>query len=224
MRPWSKIVSEDEEGIYKTIGFGGASGLGRRPALVIIDVQYRTAGETPMPISEAIKQFPSACGQAAWDAIAQIKLLLAEFRRKKLPVIYAYVAKKETYDAGRLGEKMPALMGISDRGYEFVKEIEPIAGEILLPKRHPSAFFGTPLASYLVDQRADSLVMTGCTTSGCVRASTVDGFAYNYRMTVPEDAVYDRIPTSHAVNLFDMASKFADVKPTKLVLESLAAL
>ena len=93
-----------------------------------------------------------------------------------------------------------------------------------VPKKHPSAFFATPLTSHLIDLRADTLVITGCTTSGCVRGSVVDAFAYNWRVLVPHDAVYDRSATSHAVNLFDMASKYADVASTAEILEMLRPL
>jgi nicotinamidase-related amidase len=95
---------------------------------------------------------------------------------------------------------------------------------VLLPKKHPSAFFGTPLASYLIDQRVDTLVVTGCTTSGCVRGSVVDAFAYNFRVLVPWDAVYDRSQVSHAVNLFDMSEKYADVMSLADALERLERL
>ena len=97
-------------------------------------------------------------------------------------------------------------------------------GDVLIPKKHPSAFFATPLASHLIDLQADTLVVTGCTTSGCVRGSVVDAFAYNFRCLVPQDAVYDRSAVSHAVNLFDMASKYADVGTTTDILERLRPL
>lgn len=113
-------------------------------------------------------------------------------------------------------------MGVAAKGYEFVPDVAPHPEDILLPKKHPSAFFGTPLASYLIDANIDTLIVTGCTTSGCVRGSVVDGFAYNFRILVPDDAVYDRSATSHAVNLFDMASKYADVMPTDVTLQHLA--
>ena len=118
-------------------------------------------------------------------------------------------------------EKVPALMGVAEKGYEFVADIAPQPEDILLPKKHPSAFFGTPLVSYLVDKNVDTLVVTGCTTSGCVRGSVVDGFAYNFRIVVPHDAVYDRSDTSHAVNLFDMSAKYADVMTTSETLSRL---
>jgi nicotinamidase-related amidase len=134
------------------------------------------------------------------------------------------VSPKESFDVGRLAEKVPALMKVAANGYQFVPEVAPREQDILLPKKHPSAFFGTPLVSYLVDLGVDSLVVTGCTTSGCVRGSVVDGFAYNFRCTVPIECVYDRSATSHAVNLFDMAAKYADVKPVAEVMAELRAL
>lgn len=223
-RPWDSIISEEEQRAYAAAGFGKPTGFGKRPALLIIDVQYRTVGTTPKPFWEAIKEFPTACGQVGWDAVANIKRLLEVFRSRGWPVMYPYVAPKEAFDAGRLADKVPALMGVAAKGYEFVPDVAPLPHDVLLPKKHPSAFFGTPLVSYLIDAGADSLVVTGCTTSGCVRGSVVDGFAYNFRIAVPEDAVYDRSQTSHAVNLFDMASKYADVMPTADVIEALKAI
>jgi nicotinamidase-related amidase len=140
-------------------------------------------------------------------------------------VLYPHVApKNKATDGGRLAQKVPAIMNIAEKGYEFPPEIAPREGDVLIPKKHPSAFFATPLASHLIDLQADTLVVTGCTTSGCVRGSVVDGFAYNFRVLVPYDAVYDRSATSHAVNLFDMASKYADVGSTAEILDKLRPL
>ncbi|WP_212525690.1 isochorismatase family protein [Actibacterium sp. MT2.3-13A] len=220
-RPWDGIISDEEKRAYAAAGFGAPTGMGKRPALLIIDVQYRTVGTTPKPFFEAVKEFPTSCGQVGWDAVARIARLVKLFREKGWPILYPYVAPKESFDVGRLAEKVPALMGVAAKGYEFVPDVAPAENDILLPKKHPSAFFGTPLTSYLIDLGVDSLVVTGCTTSGCVRGSVVDGFAYNFHITVPEDAVYDRSRTSHAVNLFDMASKYADVMPTDDVIRTL---
>jgi len=218
MKPWDTVISEEEQRAYRAAGFGNPSGVGERPALLIIDVQYRTVGTEPKPFWEAIKEFPTSCGEIGWNAMGKIVLLLAEFRANGWPVLYPHVARKVATEGGRLAEKVPAIMNIADKGYEFVSEIAPVAGDVLLPKKHPSAFFATPLTSHLIDLRADTLVITGCTTSGCVRGSVVDAFAYNWRVLVPHDAVYDRSATSHAVNLFDMASKYADVASTAEIL------
>ncbi len=220
-RPWDNIIGQDEINAYNAAGFGKSSGLGKRPALLIIDVQYRTVGTTPMPFWQSIEEFPTSCGQVGWNAVTHIKSLLNYFRKRRWPVLYPYVAPKMNFDQGRLAEKVPALMGVAEKGYEFVADIAPQPEDILLPKKHPSAFFGTPLVSYLVDKNVDTLVVTGCTTSGCVRGSVVDGFAYNFRIVVPHDAVYDRSDTSHAVNLFDMSAKYADVMTTSETLSRL---
>lgn len=223
MRPWDGIISEEERKAYRAAGFGKPSGVGERPALLIIDVQYRTVGTVRRPFWEAIEEFPTSCGEVGWQAVDHIAPLLAEFRRHGWPVLYPHVAPKRAYDGGRLAEKVPSIMAIPKKGYEFVREIAPVDGDILVPKRHPSAFFGTALASYLIDLRADTLVVTGCTTSGCVRGTVVDAFAYNFKVVVPWDCVYDRSATSHAVNLFDMAEKYADVMPLDEVLATLDA-
>src|SRR6185295_14687908 len=177
------------------------------------------------PILEAIQEFPTSCGDIGWNAMRNIALLLGEFRRNRWPVLYPHVApKNKATDGGRLAAKVPAIMNIPEKGYEFPAEIAPREGDVLIPKKHPSAFFATPLASHLIDLQADTLVVTGCTTSGCVRGSVVDAFAFNFRVLVPHDAVYDRSATSHAVNLFDMASKYADVATSAEILERLQPL
>jgi maleamate amidohydrolase len=221
MQPWDNIIPQEEQDNYRAAGFGRRSGLGKRPALLIIDVQYRTVGTAPKPFREAIKEYPTSCGDVGWKAVARIAEILAVFRANDWPVLYPHVAPKESFDTGRLAEKVPALMGVPRKAYEFVAEVAPQGKDTLLPKKHPSAFFGTPLASYLIDLGADTLVVTGCTTSGCVRGSVVDAFAYNFRVLVPSDAVYDRSQVSHAVNLFDMSEKYADVMTTS---ECIAAL
>jgi maleamate amidohydrolase len=223
-RPWDRLISENEKKAYRAAGFGRPTGIGKRPALLIIDVQYRTVGTERRPFWDAIKEFPTSCGDVAWDAVGNIARILQLFRANGWPVLYPYVSPKQGFDAGRLSDKVPAIMGVAAKGYEFVAEIAPGEKDILVPKKHPSAFFGTPLASYLINTGADTLVVTGCSTSGCVRGTVVDGFAYNYRVLVPEDAVFDRSEVSHAVNLFDMAEKYADVMPTDEVLSALRSI
>ncbi|MFM0116884.1 isochorismatase family protein [Paraburkholderia nemoris] len=222
MKPWENIISDDEQRKYRAAGFGRPSGLGTRPALLIIDVQYRTVGTTRQPFWESIKEFPTSCGDVGWDAVDHIAQLLEVFREKNWPVLYPHVAPKRSTDGGRLAEKVPSIMNIPARGYDFVAEVAPREGDVLLPKKHPSAFFGTALASHLIDAQADTLIVTGCTTSGCVRGSVVDAFSLNFRVFVPQDCVYDRSQTSHAVNLFDMSEKYADVGTTAELIDRLA--
>ena len=222
MKPWHGMVPELDQKIYDTAGFGQASGIGGKPALVVIDTQYRTVGESAKPRLEALAEYPTSCGELGWAAIPQIVHLIASFRSLSLPIIYAYVAPKGGRDGGRFADKLPAITGIAAKGYEFIKEVEPTEEDILIPKNHPSAFFGTALASYLVDLGVDTLFVAGCTTSGCVRATVVDAFSFNYRVVVPQDAVFDRSTVSHAISLFDIAAKYGDVLPTQDAIAELS--
>lgn len=217
----SDLIDSTTTERYAAAGFGRPVGMGRKPALLIIDVQYRTTGTTPMPFDKAIEEFPTSVGDVAWDAVGNISRLLEVFRSNGWPVLYPHVAPKKGFDQGALGAKVPGIMNIAERGYDFVEEIAPADGDVLLPKKHPSAFFGTPLASYLIQTGADSLVVTGCSTSGCVRSTVVDAFSYNYRVSVPSDAVYDRSRIIHDVNLFDMDQKYADVSTTDELVRTL---
>lgn len=221
MNPWDDVISQDEQRAYGAAGFGRASGLGKRPALLIIDVQYRTVGTVRAPFWEAVKEFPTSCGEVGWKAVDAMQPLLQLFRAKGWPVLYPHVAPKVANEGGRLAEKVPAIMGIPAKGYEFVAEVAPQPGDVLLPKKHPSAFFGTALCSHLIDLGVDTVVVTGCTTSGCVRGTVVDAFSLNFKVAVSHDCVYDRGITSHKVNLFDMAQKYADVMPASELMTRL---
>lgn len=223
--PWDGIISAEDLRRYEMAGFGHPSGIGQRPALLIIDVQYRTLGNSPKPFERAVTEdYTTAVGEAGWAALGNIVRLLEMFRAHGWPVLYPHVAPKLSFDKGTLGAKVPSILDVPEQGYQIPDEIAPQSGDVMLPKKHPSAFFGTPLASYLIDLQADTLVVTGCSTSGCVRGTVVDGFAYNFKALVPHDSVYDRSELVHAVNLFDVAQKYADVASTDEVIKRLTGL
>jgi nicotinamidase-related amidase len=220
-RPWDGIIPENEQAIYRKTGWGTPTGLGKRPALLIIDVQYRSMGDKPLPIEEAIEALPTSCGEYGWRALPHIARLVEVFRSMGAPILYPYVAPKGPHNRGQFEQKVPGVMAIPQYGYDFVADVAPAPADILIPKFHASAFHGTPLTSHLVGLGVDTVVVTGCTTSGCVRATAIDACALNFKVVVAEDAVYDRSQTSHAVNLFDMASKYADVMPTEELVGAL---
>jgi nicotinamidase-related amidase len=156
-----------------------------------------------------------------WSAVDALVPLVALFRGRGWPVMYPHVAPKVATEGGRLAEKIPAIMNIPARGYEFVAEVAPHDGDVLIPKKHPSAFFATALCSHLIDKQVDTVVVVGCTTSGCVRGTVVDAFSLNFKVAVPQECVYDRSITSHKVNLFDIGQKYADVMTTKELIAAL---
>jgi maleamate amidohydrolase len=223
-RPWDGAISKHQLDVYEKGGFGNQVGFGRRPAVVIIDVQYRTVGQQRADIFDAIEhQYPTACGEFGWSAVDSIAELLSVARPKGIPVVYPHVAQKSELDA-KASVKNPLLLTIDEQGYQFVEEVKPHDGDLLIPKNHPSAFFGTPMLSYLIGMEIDTLILTGCTTSGCVRATAIDAKSYSYRVIVPEECVYDRGIDSHKVNLFDIDSKYGDVMPLQDVTRTLQSM
>ena len=223
-RIWDKYIPAAEREFYKQAGFGGTTGFGQRCALLVIDVQNRTVGSKPMPVEEAVKEYPMSCGEYGWRALPHIKKLVESFRQYGMPVFYPYVAFKNKYDQGQFGSKVSAVMQIPESGYDIHEMVAPQEGDIPIAKYHPSAFFGTSLSSYLIERQIDTLVVTGATTSGCVRGTVVDASSLNYKVVVAEDAVFDRVQVSHAVNLFDMYSKYADVLSTEEILSEIKKL
>ena len=140
--------------------------------------------------------------------------LLAVARECGLPIAYTRVVYADDgADAGVMCRKVPALATLTedDPGSQVVEALVPRPGELIVRKTQPSAFFGTGLTGWLVDRRVDTVIVTGCTTSGCVRASVVDAMSHNFRTIVARDGVGDRAPGPHEANLFDMQQKYADV-------------
>lgn len=225
MDEWDGLITEEDLTIYAESGFGHSGGLGQRPALVIIDVQYRTVGHRRVDTLTAIRtEYPTACGEPGWAAIDRLAPVLEAARASGVPVLFPHVAPKSRKTVGRLADKNIHITDIELKGYEFVKEVRPLDSELLLPKDHPSAFFGTSFASLLIERGVDTLLVAGATTSGCVRATVVDAFALNFRVGVIRDAVFDRGTVSHRVNLFDMANKYADLLYATEAVEYLAKL
>ena len=225
---WEKYLTDRDRQVYAAAGFGHRAGFGDRPAILIIDVQYRTCGETPKPILEAIKEYKTSCGETAWAAVGVIERLLAAARPRGVPIFYPSVVRKDRFETGRWKDKIPSIANkasyIGDRGTESIESIAPQPGDVVVSKRYASAFFGTPMMTYLNDLDRDTLIVTGCTTSGCVRATVADAFSYAFNVVVVADGVYDRGEASHAINLFDMDQKYADVLSSEAVINYLEAL
>ncbi|MED3562918.1 isochorismatase family protein [Bacillus xiapuensis] len=214
-RIWEKYLDERDQVVYQKAGLGEKMGIGEKPALIIVDVQYGFTGDSPENIEESIQKYPTSCGESSWEAIKHIKTLLDAAREAEIPVFFTIIEGSKTYSNERVAIKgnifdHPALIE-GEKGTKVVEELNPLIGELVISKKKPSAFFGTPLASYLTAKQVDSLIVTGCTTSGCVRATVIDAFSHNYRVVVPEECSFDRGITSHAINLFDMQQKYADV-------------
>src|SRR5579872_3621979 len=228
MPVWDDVLSETERKIYEIGGWGKRMGFGARPAVLVIDVNYDFVGDKPEPILESIKRWRYSCGDVGWRGVDAIRHLLAAARQKNVPIIYTTVERRaDRLDYGRDRDKnfrTGEATSLSDaKGPKIPDEIAPIPADIVISKKKASAFFGTPLTSYLVDMNIDTLLVTGVSTSGCVRATVVDGNAYNFRVCVVEEGTFDRSPVAHKVNLFDMHMKYADVVSLDETMKYLAA-
>ena len=222
---WNEFLTERDKAVFSAAGYGARAGFGKRPALLVIDVSYAFAGDKRgEPILESIKRWRNSCGAESWISIGHIKKLIDKAHDKQLPVIYTTgVRRPDMWDSGGWTRKntrsMEAPKTASNRhGYDIVDEIAPSPKDLVIYKQKPSGFFGTPMTGYLTQLGCDSVVVTGTTTSGCVRATVVDAFSYNYRVAIVEEGCFDRSQASHAMTLCDLGAKYADIVKTDEVL------
>ncbi|MDO9218741.1 MAG: isochorismatase family protein [Lacisediminimonas sp.] len=188
--------------IYARQNFGGVIGMGQSPALLIVDF---TKGFADPDVFGG--------GNIA-AAVAATVPVLARARRARMPVIHTKIIYAEDgSDAGIhcLKSRRLKLLTRSNPLSDFVPELMPLAGELVIEKRLPSAFFESGLAGILHARRIDTLLIAGCTTSGCVRASTLDAMCHGFRPIVLTDCVGDRALGPHEANLFDLGQKYADL-------------
>lgn len=223
-RIWERYLTEQDKAHLAKSGHR-PKGFGSRPALLMIDLYRWVFGDRPQPLLEAIEEWPGSCGLAAWEALPHIESLLATAREVGMPVVHVTglhesesgvngwaTAKKGNGRSGYLGSNSKRKPRTSAM-FDIVDELAPIEGEAFLRKASPSPFYGTPLLGHLNELGVDTLIVAGESTSGCVRASVVDACASRYNVVVPEECVFDRHEATHALNLFDMHHKYADVLP-----------
>lgn len=205
-------MSNDLKDNYKGV-FDGRLGFGKRPALLIVDFikAYTTPG-APLYAPDVA------------SAVKETTDLLALARQKHIPVLYTKVLYNKNYaDGGIFVQKVPVLKTMIEGEplAEIVPELTPVESDIIIVKQYASAFFGTSLAATLTSLGVDTILLTGCSTSGCIRASAVDGMQYGFRVIVPQECVADRHPGPHEANLFDINSKYGDVLKKNEVMEYL---
>ena len=183
---------------------------GRRPAVLVVD--FITAYTTPGSPLHA----PDVA-----TAVQATAPVLAAARRAGVPVIYTRVLYHPGgLDGGLFVQKVPALRGMVEGAplAELVPELPPAAGDLVIVKQYASAFFGTHLAATLTAAGIDTLIIAGCSTSGCIRATAVDAMQHGFRAVVMRDCVADRAPEPHEANLFDIQAKYGEVVPASAVL------
>jgi maleamate amidohydrolase len=200
------VSDEQARQVYAQAGLGASVTLGSRPAVLVID------------FSCGFTDPGCALGSDMTEAVAQTRRVLDAARAKGLPVIYTTIGFDPSLkDGGLWLQKVPSLadLQIGGRWVEIDPRLEPREDETIVMKKGASGFFGTNLASILVSQGVDSVVLCGATTSGCIRATAVDLLQYGWPTIVPRECVADRAQAPHEANLFDIQAKYADVVPVE---------
>ena len=227
-RVWDRFLTEQDKATLE-IKTPRPIGFGDKPALLLIDLYRWVFGDKPEPVLEAIKNWPGSCGLAGWNALPHIQKLLAKAREIDIPIVHITGLDGvglEPWSVRREAKRSnmgPEMLERVRRKFDIVDELKPIPGETVLRKSSPSAFWGTPLIGHLNFLGIDTIIACGESTSGCVRASVVDGCTNRFRMIVAEECVFDRHEACHAINLFDMNQKYADVLPLEEILRYLDA-
>jgi maleamate amidohydrolase len=203
---------QDKHAIYQHAQLGHKLGYGKRPAIVVVDFQIGFTAPERSPLAGNL------------DAeVAATNKLIAAARKNNVPVIFTVVGydPHRQDDAGLWPEKAPSLR-LLKLGSELVDldpRLDRLPEDLVIVKKYASGFFGTYLASTLTMKAVDTVVVTGCTTSGCVRATVMDALAHGFRPIIPLEAVGDRAQEPHEANLFDIGSKYGDVVPTQEVID-----
>jgi maleamate amidohydrolase len=202
---WKDIVDEEILEIYAP--YRREVFVGPSPAILAIDLYNKAYRGGNVPVREANRGNEGSCGENAWKALPPTQRLFAAARAAGVPIIYS------TRHADTAGVKSTNrnLKEEREDDYDIHPQLAPQPGELVIHKERASAFFGTPLIAHLRRLRVESLIICGESTSGCVRASTVDAYSYGFHNVLVEECTYDRSMLSHKVNLFDLHHKYADV-------------
>lgn len=225
-QPWADLLDDEDRLVIERGKYGKTRGLGERPVLLVIDCQLNYIGRDE-PITDQQDEYPAGGGAEAWKAVRNIGRLLPLARAASVPVIYSRNVAKQTvkFDGFQQKAGWDHRQTIDGQpGTMIVGEIAPQGGDVVIDKSYASLFWGTPILTYLVALRADSLIVTGVSTSGCVRATLVDGITRGFNAVVVEDATADRIKASHKVALLDIWMKYGDVDTTDEVAAYLRGL
>jgi len=200
------------DSIYAKQQFGQKIGFGRKPALLIVDF---VNGFTDPEILG---------GGNIGDAVKATVPLLDFFRVQARPIVFTRIVYADDgSDAGVWCEKAPRLRELTENAphSQVVHELKPLPGELIIRKTQASAFFATALSGAFISKGVDTVVVAGCTTSGCVRASVIDAKSWNFRAVVATDCVGDRALGPHEANLFDMGQKYADLLTSREIIAAL---
>lgn len=221
MRIWDDVLTETDRIVIEKGKYGQPRGYGKKPLLLCIDLQPNYIG-ADMPIEQQLDEWPSGGGAAAWAGVRKILSLRDAAREAGVPVFYTRNVQNSTalfdnFAGKRKRDNSKFIDGHPNS--DLLPCVKPLPDEMIIPKSYASAFYGTPLQSYLITLGIDTVIIVGGSTGGCCRATAVDAATRSYHLIYVEDCLFDRIEVSHKAALLDVWMKYGDVVDSENVKE-----
>lgn len=211
--PWDDVLTDTDRIVIEKGGYGQLRGYGKKPLLLCIDLQPNYIG-ADVPIEQQLDEWPSGGGARAWAAVRRILSLRDAAREAGVPVFYTRNVQHGTAAFDNFAGKRSRDNAKFIDGHpcsDLLSCVVPLPEEMIIPKSYASAFYGTPLQSYLTTLGIDTVIIVGGSTGGCCRATAVDAATRSYRPVCVEDCLFDRIEVSHKAALLDVWMKYGDV-------------
>ena len=210
---WDDMLTDVDRIVIQKGGYGQPRGFGKRPLLICIDLQPNYIG-ADAPIETQLDEWPSGGGAKAWEGVRRILSLRDAARKAGVPVFYTRNVQNSTAVFDNFAGKRQRDNAKFIDGHPcsaLLECVAPLPEEMVIPKSYASAFYGTPLQSYLITLGIDTVIIVGGSTGGCCRATAVDAATRSYRLICVEDCLFDRIEVSHKAALLDIWMKYGDV-------------
>lgn len=219
---WKDTVPPDVLDIYKH--YARKTFVGPSPALLAIDLYELAYQGGAKPVAQLHNTYPSTCGENAYAAIEPTKRLFAAARAAGIPIFYTTSDTRTDSLPSRVTATRRQRVQVDPELYQIRPEFKPQTGDVVITKQRASAFYGTPIMAHLTQLGIQTLIVCGESTSGCVRASSVDAYSNGFHVVLVEECCFDRSMLSHKVNLFDLHHKYTDVMHADEVVKHLDGL
>lgn len=218
---WEELLTEEDKEVLKKGRIREKKPLGKKPLLLIIDCQPNYLGEDK-PIVEQLDKWPSGGGAAAWSSLRRIIKVRDVARSANLPIFYTRNVQRQTlrydsFSAKTDRDQTKYLEG--SPATELVEALKPLPSELVISKAYPSAFYGTPLLSYLIKLNVDTLIIAGNSTSGCCRQTAIDAVSMHFALGYLEDCITDRTGPSHKIGMLDIYMNYGNLISSEEVIE-----
>lgn len=226
LKIWEDLLTDEDKIVIESGNIRPRKPLGKNPLLLIIDCQPNYIG-ADKPITEQLDEWPSGGGLEAWDSVRRIIKVRNEARKAGVPVFYTRNVQRQTLQFDSFSQKTNRDQTKYMEGNPatfLLPELGALDNELIISKAYPSAFYGTPLLSYLVKLGIDTIIIAGNSTSGCCRQTAADAVSMKFSLGYIEDCITDRTGPSHKIGMLDMHLNYGNVITSDEVIDYLGKL